>query len=149
MKTYDFTGKIEDMSMDQLKQRISDAYNEEMPKIVPVPYLGEKIRVTYEYRELVSRCPMTGYNDLNELIIEYIPNQLIPELKSFKFYLMAYKDLPISHEHLADKIEKEFRAAINPDYVKVTLKVAPRGGVYTTVIKGMLGADVLKDPQGS
>ena len=134
---FDFTKKIEDMTIEQMKERIKAGYEYEIPhKIVAIPFLGGKELVTYRYPELIGLCPATGYPDLYEIILEIIPNKLIPELKSLKFYYMDYKDLPISHELLADKIYNDIKKSINPSKFKLILKTAVRGGIYTDIIKG-------------
>jgi len=136
---FDFTKKIEDMSPEQMEERIRAGYEYEIPhKIVPIPYLGGTEEVSYKYPELIGLCPATGYPDLYVSTIDIIPGKHIPELKSLKFYYMDYKDLPISHEHLADKIFNDVSAAINPKKIKVTLDTAVRGGIYTTITKGTL-----------
>lgn len=134
MTTWDFTAKIEDMTEEELKERIEQGYNCIMPPIVPVPYVGTKSSIVkYIYPELTALCPMTGIQDLYTLTIEFAPDDFIPELKSFKFYLLAYKDLPISHEHLASKIEKEFCEVVKPKNMKLNLDTAIRGGIKTII----------------
>jgi len=131
---WNFTDKIEEMTPEQLKARIEKAWNHSMPKIVPVPYVGKiPHEVTYYYEELTARCPMTGIQDLYKVTIEFVPDKLIPELKSLKYYYMAYRDLPISHEHLHAKIFKDFKEAIKPTRVRVNLDVAIRGGIKTDI----------------
>ena len=137
MKEFDFTKKIEDMSQSDLKKRIKKGYSYKIPhNIVCIPYLGTKEIVNYKYPEMIALCPATGYPDTYILNIKFIPNKLIPELKSLKFYLMDFIKLPISHEHLADKIYKEFKNVIKPLKLQVVLNTAVRGGIYTDIIKG-------------
>jgi 7-cyano-7-deazaguanine reductase len=134
MTTWDFTAKIEDMTEEELKERIEQGYNCVMPLIISVPYVGTKLAtVKYIYPELTALCPMTGIQDLYTLTVEFTPDNFIPELKSFKFYLLAYKDLPISHEHLASKIEKEFRESVKPSNLTLNLDTAIRGGIKTII----------------
>lgn len=132
---WDFTKRIEDMSLEEVSERIKSAYEFEMPKIIPIPYVGvEGEVVEYAYPELTALCPMTGIQDLYNVSIVFVPNKFVPELKSLKFYFLAFRDLPISHEHLASKIEEEFKSAINPEEIQITLDVAVRGGIKTTII---------------
>lgn len=133
-KEFDFTKTIEDMSDEDLKQRIKDGYEHKMPEIRPVPYIGGLQEVIYRYPELTALCPMTGIQDLYTITIVFTPSELIPELKSLKQYFLAFRDLPISHEHLNSKITEEFNKAIKPTELKVVLNVAIRGGIKTTVI---------------
>jgi len=132
---FDFTKKIEDMSPEQLEERIKAGYEYEIPhKIVGIPFFGGDEHVTYRYPELVGLCPATGYPDTYEVIIELTPDKKIPELKSLKFYYMDYISLPISHEHLADKIFNDVKNAIEPKHIKLTLKTTVRGGIYTDIV---------------
>lgn len=103
--------------------------------IIAIPYnhIGNNEYVTYETDELTSVCPVSGLPDFAKLTILYVPGKLLPELKTLKFYLMSFRDVGILHEDLCQVILKEFYAKIKPLWVKVTLKVKPRGGIYTTV----------------
>lgn len=139
IKNNDFPfGKImESMKGEKLYERIKKAQDWKMDSLVKVPYLGgiEQI-VEYKYPELTARCPVTGIQDLYTVIIRFIPNKDLPELKSLKYYFMGYRDLPISHEHLHSKIYKEFNEQMKPKKLNVELLVTVRGGIYTTVQYG-------------
>jgi len=133
---FDFTKKIEDMTPEQMEARIRAGYEFDIPhKIVGIPYFAGDERVTYRYPELIGLCPATGFPDLYTVIVDIVPDKKIPELKSLKFYYMDYKDLPISHEHLADKIFNDIKAAVEPKLIKLTLETAVRGGIYTDIVK--------------
>jgi len=135
IKNWWFSKKIEDMPKEELEKRIKEVMEIELPyKINPIPYVGVKDElVSYSTDELVALCPMTGYPDFYELVIEYIPDKTIPELKSLKFYLMQYKEIPVSHEHLASKIFNDFKKVVKPKALKIRLKVARRGGIDTWI----------------
>lgn len=134
MEKWNFTKKIEDMTPQEVRERIEKAYKEEMPKIVGIPYVGVQEEViTYIYPELTALCPMTGLQDLYTLEITLEPNHFVPELKSLKFYLMAYRDLPISHEHLASKIYEDLDRVLAPGVLEINLDTAVRGGIKTIV----------------
>jgi 7-cyano-7-deazaguanine reductase len=126
---------MEGMNDKELSKRIQSVMNLEFDrKIRPIPYVGEvKEIVNYTTEELIARCPVTGYPDTYKLTIKFIPDKLIPELKSLKFYFMEYFDVPISHEHIIAKIAKDFDTAIKPLSRQFTLKVAVRGGIETEV----------------
>lgn len=136
---------MEGMPDEELAKRVQEVMNLELDrKIRPIPYVGEiKEIVEYTTDELIARCPVTGYPDTYTLTVKFIPNELIPELKSLKFYYMEYFDLPISHEHIIAKIAKDFNNIIKPLKSQFVLKVAIRGGIETQVI---IGEDInLKD----
>lgn len=130
-----FKGKIEEMDIEELREILRCAYKADMPKINPIPYFGEEEEITYEYSELTAICPMTGIQDLYTVKIKYVPEDYIPELKSLRFYFLAFRNLPITHELLASKIFSEFVLAVKPKKIQLTLEVAIRGGIKTTIVK--------------
>ncbi|MFA5809431.1 MAG: preQ(1) synthase [Thermoleophilia bacterium] len=130
--------KIEDMTDEDLEQRISAAMEFENPyRIKTIPYAGKVSQtVTYDFAELVARCPMTGYLDFYRSRITFIPGNLLPELKSLKFYYYGFADLPISHEHLAAKIYAEYCEVVKPVVCRLELTAGIRGGIETTIVVG-------------
>ena len=48
---------------------------------------------------------------------------------------MDYMKLPISHEHLADKLYKELNYVLEPLTLKISLHTSVRGGIYTDIHK--------------
>tara|TARA_Y100000310_G_scaffold156550_1_gene155981 strand:- start:127 stop:558 length:432 start_codon:yes stop_codon:yes gene_type:complete len=136
IKKRDFSfGKVmEDMKGKELEDRIRKAWEWEMDKLTLVPYIGEiDQKIIYDYKELTALCPVTGIQDLYGVKIDFVPNKYIPELKTLKFYLMGYRDLPISHEHLQAKIYKEFKEQVQPKKLGVELDVMIRGGIKTDI----------------
>jgi len=77
----------------------------EFPKIETAPYEYPETHtaVEYVYPELTAVCPQTGLPDYYTLRIVYEPDKKLPELKSLKMYLIAYRNYGIWHEHLANK----------------------------------------------
>lgn len=134
----EFTHRIEDMAMEQLEERISAGMSfENRYSILTIPYVGKVSEiVTYDFNELVARCPMTGYLDFYRAEISFIPDNLLPELKSLKLYYFGFTDLPISHEHIAARIYSEFCAAVKPVACRLALTAGVRGGIKTTILVG-------------
>ncbi len=131
-----FKGKIEEMSVEDIKRQELVVKKLNLAQIRMIDFLyGEDEEVSYEYPELTALCPMTGLPDFYTVRIIYIPDKKIPELKSLRFYFLAYRDIPILHEHLASKIFEDFRKAVNPKKLRVELDVAVRGGIKTKIIK--------------
>ena len=137
-KKWSYAKTVEEMSDQELKERIKDAMDFEIPnKIRPIPYIGgEELTIEYSYPELQAKCPMTGLKDIYKIRIKFIPDNIIPELKSLKFYFFSYEELPISHEHLIAKIYKDFKKVIKPKKIAMVLYVAERGEIITTVALG-------------
>jgi 7-cyano-7-deazaguanine reductase len=83
--------------------------------------------------EFTCICPKTGLPDFATIKVDYKPDQRCLELKSFKYYLMFYRDIGIFHEHLTNKILDDICKACQPRFVKVEVLMKPRGGIETVV----------------
>ena len=83
--------------------------------------------------EFTCICPKTGLPDFATINIYYKPDKTCIELKSFKYYLMFYRDVGIFHEHLANKILDDIVKACQPRWIKVEVIMNTRGGIQTTV----------------
>jgi 7-cyano-7-deazaguanine reductase len=66
--------------------------------------------------------------------VEYVPDQLCVELKSFKLYLWSFRDEGAFHEAVTNRILDDLVAALAPRYAKVTGDFNVRGGIHTTVV---------------
>lgn len=133
-KGYEYKGKIEEMTDEELRQQQQDITAREMPEIRTVDFVYDgREEVSYECDEMTAVCPMTGIPDFYSILIRYQPDEKLPELKSLRFYLLAYRDLPILHEHLARKIYEDFQQAVEPQELHIELDVGIRGGIHTTV----------------
>jgi len=138
---FTFKEKVEEISSKEIRKQQEEIKRSEMPNIRTMDFLYEddkESEVVYEYPELIALCPMTGIPDIYTVRIIYTPNKKVPELKSLRFYFLAYKDIPILHEHLANKISEDFIKAVRPRKLRVELDVAVRGGIRTKIIKGRI-----------
>ena len=84
--------------------------------------------------EFTCLCPMTGQPDFATLKLEYIPDKLCVELKSFKLYIWSYRDEGAFHEAVSNQILDDLVKATSPRFMRLTAKFNVRGGVYTDVI---------------
>ena len=133
---FEYTGRIEEMSPEDVDLQQAKVLRHPMPEIVTLAFQHDAGGiVTYEYPELTAVCPMTGIQDLYTLRIIYVPEDRVPELKSLRMYLLAYRDLPILHEHLICRIFDDFTAAVAPQRLRIELDVSIRGGIHTTAMK--------------
>ena len=130
-----FKKKIEEMNSEEIRKQQEKVKKMKMPEIRTVDFLYEGGEIVYEYRELIALCPITGIPDIYMVRIIHTPDKKIPELKSLRFYFLAYKDVPILHEHLANKIFEDFNKAVKPKNLKIELNAAVRGGIHTKIIK--------------
>jgi 7-cyano-7-deazaguanine reductase len=96
-------------------------------------YPGSDIAIVTATEEFTSVCPYSGLPDFGALRVEYTPDRKIIELRSMKYYLLAYRNVGIFYEHLANKLLDDFVAACAPKRMTVVLEATPRGGLRTTV----------------
>jgi len=134
-ENFKFKKKIEEMSKEEIRKQQKEVQKLKMPEIRTVDFLYEDGEVTYEYDELTALCLMTGIPDLYTVRIIYTPGKKVPELKSLRFYFLAYRNIPILHEHLANKIFEDFEKAVQPKKLKLELDAAVRGGIYTKIVR--------------
>jgi 7-cyano-7-deazaguanine reductase len=85
------------------------------------------------FPELTAVCPVTRLPDFYVVRTVYEPERKLVELKSFKLYLNAYRDVEILHEEVANKILDDFIAAVKPRWAYIEVKVNVRGGMSTTI----------------
>lgn len=96
-------------------------------------YPDKEYTVRVETDEFSCICPKTGLPDFARVAIEYVPDELCVELKSFKLYLTSYRDVGIFHEHAANRILGDFVRACKPRKARAEMVFNPRGGITTTV----------------
>ena len=96
-------------------------------------YPDKEYTINLVTSEFTCICPKTGLPDFAIIRIEYSPAGACIELKSFKEYLMFYRDIGIFHEHVTNKILEDFIKAARPRWINVTGEFNIRGGIKTTV----------------
>lgn len=89
--------------------------------------------IEIEMPEFTSVCPKTGLPDHGTLILRYVPDRWCLELKSFKMYSLAYRNMGIFQENAVNKMLEDVVRAANPIRATVTGDFLPRGGVHTRV----------------
>ncbi|MBW1894285.1 MAG: NADPH-dependent 7-cyano-7-deazaguanine reductase QueF [Deltaproteobacteria bacterium] len=118
-------------------------YTIESPDIVkadvldPVDYqyhLKRDIDITIRNPEYTSVCPMTGLPDFGCITVCYSPDKKIVELKSFKYYLLQYRNVGIFYEHVVNRILDDLVSIIKPRKMSVEGEFIARGGVTSRVI---------------
>jgi len=79
-------------------------------------------------------CPKTGLPDFGTLTLRYMPDQQCVELKSFKEYLFAYRNLGIFQENVVNQVLEDVVRCAKPVWAEVKGEFRPRGGIGTAVI---------------
>ena len=95
-------------------------------------YSGREQKITIDTIEFSAVCPYSGLPDYGEIVIEYIPNDKIVELKSYKYYLISFRNVGIYQEDATDRIFADLKELLSPKKLKVTLQYNTRGGIDVT-----------------
>lgn len=90
-------------------------------------------RVTLETDEFTCLCPMTGQPDFAHIQVQYVPDRLVVESKSFKLYLWSFRNEGAFHEHVVNQIRDDLVKTLNPHWLKITGVFNVRGGIGITV----------------
>lgn len=96
-------------------------------------YPDKDYTVHLETNEFTCICPKTGLPDFAVIYIDYWPDKRCVELKSFKLYLHAFRNVGIFHEHVTNRILDDFVRASQPRSARIRAEFNPRGGIKTTV----------------
>ena len=96
---------------------------------VPNPHPKSDYVVRFTAPEFTSICPITGQPDFAHIVIDYCPGAKLLESKSFKLYLMSFRNEAAFHEDCTLKIGKRIDAAIAPKFFRIAGFWYPRGGI--------------------
>lgn len=97
----------------------------------PNQFAGYEIEIVIP--EFTSVCPKTGLPDFGEITLRYVPDKLCLELKSFKMYALAYRNLGIFQENIVNCFLRDVVKAAKPISATVTGEFEPRGGIYSNM----------------
>ena len=96
-------------------------------------YKGREYTIEISCPEFTSVCPKTGLPDFGTLHLRYQPADLCIELKSFKLYLLEYRNLGIFQENIVNRVLEDVVKATSPVWAAVEGDFAARGGLTTNV----------------
>jgi 7-cyano-7-deazaguanine reductase len=128
-----------------MKSGLKRAYTDEhaaagvhakLPEIETWPnqYAGYEIEIVMP--EFTSVCPKTGLPDFGKIVLNYVPDKLCLELKSYKMYLLEYRNLGIFQENVVNRVLEDVVKAAKPVRAEVIGDWSPRGGLSTLVTAG-------------
>ena len=78
--------------------------SEAVVETFPNPRASRDYRIEIRCPEFTSMCPKTGLPDFGEIVIDYVPDALCLELKSLKYYLLAFRNKGIFYEAVTNEI---------------------------------------------
>lgn len=79
--------------------------------------------------EFTSLCPVTGQPDFAHLVVDYVPHRRLVESKSFKLFLVSYRNHGAFHEDCTVSIAKRLTEAMEPRWLRIGAYWYPRGGI--------------------
>jgi len=99
-----------------------------------ISYKGKKQLIEYRTKEFSAVCPFSGLPDIAEVIIKYIPDKKIVELKSLKYYFISFRNVGIYQEAATDRIFGDIKKLLKPKYLYVETNYNTRGGIEAKCI---------------
>ncbi len=102
-------------------------------EVRPNKHSASRFHCVHSCPELTALCPDTGQPDFYEVEIDYIPHKHLVELRSLKRFLQEFRNRGILHEDLLNEVFDEFLDRLQPSFLSVTLAVAVRGGISSTI----------------
>ena len=104
-----------------------------LPEIETWPNQYPDYEIEIVMPEFTSVCPKTGLPDFGKIVLRYVPDKLCLELKSFKMYMLAYRNLGIFQENVVNRFLSDVVKACRPVRATVVGESTPRGGVYSKI----------------
>ena len=101
--------------------------------------------IRFESADFTSLCPITGQPDFATITVDYVPDKLCIETKSFKFYLASFRSTRRFNEEIVNRILEDLVAACAPRHLWVHGEFASRGGIGVTV-EAFYPATALRPP---
>ncbi len=125
------TDKYASKRFDIQKEEAIDAA---VLETTPFDYPDSATEVVYETEEFTSVCPWTGLPDFARLVIRYVPQHTLVELKSLKYYLTSYRNVGILQEHAVNRILQDLIQLLKPVSMVVEADYRERGGIKTKAV---------------
>ncbi len=107
--------------------------NAALPEIETWPNQFRDYEIEIILPEFSSVCPKTGLPDFGKLVLRYVPDKRCLELKSYKMYLLEYRNLGIFQENVVNRVLRDVVAATRPVSATVIGDFTPRGGLSTLI----------------
>ncbi|MFW2331808.1 MAG: preQ(1) synthase [Nitrospinota bacterium] len=82
-----------------------------------------------EATEFTTLCPITRQPDFGTIKVDYRPDKLCLESKSFKLYLMSFRMSSTFHESAVTKIANDLIKLLDPISIRVEGDFSMRGGI--------------------
>ena len=98
------------------------------------PAVARDFRIEHVAPEFTSVCPKTGQPDFGTIVLNYVPDKLCVELKSWKFYLQSFRNEGIFYEAVTNRLLDDFVAVVRPKWARIESRWTPRGGLNSNIV---------------
>jgi 7-cyano-7-deazaguanine reductase len=116
------------------KHQAEGGLDEKLPALEVWPNQFPAYEITIEAPEFTSVCPKTALPDFGLLVLRYTPQKSCLELKSYKEYLLAYRNVGIFYENVVNRVLRDVVAACKPERASLTGVFNSRGGMSASVV---------------
>jgi len=99
----------------------------------PNPHPDHNYVTHLEIPEFTCLCPRSGFPDFATIIVDYVPDQYVMELKSLKLYINSYRTRQVSHESATNTIFNDLVEQLAPRWLRVVGDFTVRGNVKTMI----------------
>ena len=131
-RSQDFTENLTLLQGGHLPQP-TDGPSKDLLEAFPNCYTKRPYLITIDFPEFTSLCPVTGQPDFGRIVVEYMPDALCVESKSFKLYMFAFRNRQSFMETITNKILEDLWAVLEPSWCRVQGLFVPRGGTRLSV----------------
>lgn len=105
----------------------------DFPKLECLPVRIGNYAVTFDFPYFTTYCKMIQQPDYAHLKLTIVPNGRIIEMKSFKLYLQAFRNMDIYQEEATNVVFIDVIRACKPLYAELEAIWDPRGSMGTRV----------------
>lgn len=99
-----------------------------------IDYDGNPQEITYETDEFSAVCPFSGLPDIATVVVVYVPERKLVELKSLKYYFVSFRNVGIYQEAATNRIYNDLYRCLKPKYLMVKTVYNIRGGILSTCV---------------
>ena len=111
------------------KSKVPEFPDNNILEKVTNPKIGVDYAIRFTCPEFTSICPVTAQPDFAHIVIDYVPNKFIVESKSFKLYLLGYRNHGAFHEDCTISIAQDIVELLSPKWLRIGGYWYPRGGI--------------------
>lgn len=89
--------------------------------------------IHFEIPEFTCLCPRSGFPDFATIVIDFVPDRSVVELKSLKLYINQFRTRALSHEAATNDILDDLLGLLAPRWMRVVAEFNVRGNIKTTI----------------